>query len=855
MSVAPVLEFEPQLEPPETRPSTFPYRVAVGVLAGFVLAVTMLVVLGQEQLSPVTILLSLVGLAALAWSSAGLSRVVTASAVLNVALIFLYTWSLGETIHVSIESTGATYVANVGGNRLPLKLVPPNVPRGWKRDGTHHRVGLYSSTANDYKATALGAALTPPATDPLTWLAQTFRFAVPGPGWINLHISRAGSTRLNLDRPDLSSDGSGVWSSNPRGEVAGTLGASGYFPSPVVGRYDMSGNLVRADGVQGLLVGINRHGRGFLFTVSMDRRYLRWYIWHGVRGRMLTETPVLNLGITPMIQRALRFTLPSVILALLLLTAALALYMASLVAAPFLERILAAFTTRLSRFPQAVRRGPDALAVALSVVSLVASSWVALVLYQGVPNVVDGITDLFQARTLALGRLSAPAPSLPSFFSEQYVLVHQGQWIGKYPPGWPLVLAVGVLFNTPWIVDPVMGAIGLFLVYLIGREVYGKKVALVASLLALTSPFLLFINGSFFPHATTWVFLGGFVYFVLRCIRSRSGTNPIEGQPWSREALLLVPAGLLLGLAFATRQLDAVAFSIPFVLVLLRHPLRVVWVSAGAALPGLVWLAYNDAVTGSLLGNAYSFFSTRDRLGFGNVGGAPGSYASSFTAARTIWNVAIEMEHLQSSLFGWPYFFALSLVVLPFVLWRANRWDFLLLASVLSVIAGYMFYWADGVAWDNFPRYWYVAVPILALLSARGVQELYRFPMGLTSRLPIRPAAAMVAPCLLIGCLVSFNLKVFLPDTAGLMGRWNSRNLIALDVVQQARVQHAIVFQVQGRSYWWPYGGVFPQNSPLLNGDVIWARDQGKRDKKLMRLYPGRAYYRLDNQVLTKLHL
>jgi hypothetical protein len=611
---------------------------------------------------------------------------------------------------------------------------------------------------------------------------------------------------------------------------------------------------MRGDGIQGFLVDVNQAGRGYLFTISLDRRYLRWFGWDGAPGKLLAERPILSLDAVTMVQRLLRFTLPSVIVAILLLMAALGLYCLLLPASRLLERQSNGMIASVSRLADRARWSADALGLALSTVSLAAAAWVAIVVYRGVPNVVDGITNLFQARTLALGRVWAPAPLIPRFFAEQYVLVHNGHWIGKYPPGWPLMLAIGVLFNTPWIVDPIMGAIGLFILYLIGREAYGRRVAVVATFLALTSPFLLFINGSFFPHATTWVFLGGFAYLVIRYLRRSSPEEWTEVHSWRAAAVLLVPAGLLLGFAFATRQLDALAFAAPFVVVLLRRPLGLLILSLGGAVPMILWLLYNNLLTGNILGNAYAFFSPRDRMGFGDVGGPTGSYASDFTVARSIWNVATEVEHLQSSLFGWPYFFALALVAVPFIIGRANRWDLLFAGAALTVVAAYMFYWADGVTWNNFPRYWYVAVPVLAILSARGLQELYRFPMSTSLRLPVRPLLALIAPGMLAAILVTFNLVVFLPQTTALMAKWNSRNLNGLQAVQLAGIHHAVVFQVQGSSYWWPYGGVFPQNSPLLNGDIIWARDLGSQDKQLMRLYPDRRYYRLDGQVLTRLY-
>ena len=41
-----------------------------------------------------------------------------------------------------------------------------------------------------------------------------------------------------------------------------------------------------------------------------------------------------------------------------------------------------------------------------------------------VPHVQDSLTYLFQAQTLAAGKLWAPAPPLPDFFAQEFLLVY-----------------------------------------------------------------------------------------------------------------------------------------------------------------------------------------------------------------------------------------------------------------------------------------------------------------------------------------------------------------------------------------------------------------------------------------------
>ena len=100
-----------------------------------------------------------------------------------------------------------------------------------------------------------------------------------------------------------------------------------------------------------------------------------------------------------------------------------------------------------SRAPDPKARGGAALS--LGGLAVCATLPVAALLLERIPNVQDDVTYLFQAQLFALGRLSAPAPPLPEFFEQEFVLMYRDQWFGKYPPGQPLMLALGLLAGAP----------------------------------------------------------------------------------------------------------------------------------------------------------------------------------------------------------------------------------------------------------------------------------------------------------------------------------------------------------------------------------------------------------------------
>ncbi|MGA7670946.1 MAG: hypothetical protein WBW04_11040, partial [Nitrolancea sp.] len=92
------------------------------------------------------------------------------------------------------------------------------------------------------------------------------------------------------------------------------------------------------------------------------------------------------------------------------------------------------------------RPGPGLLVLFICLISFLASAWVSTNVFDRLPHVEDDVAFLFQAKTIASGHLLATPPQSPIFFQIPFVIIRDGHWFGKYPPGYPMVLAIGVLF-------------------------------------------------------------------------------------------------------------------------------------------------------------------------------------------------------------------------------------------------------------------------------------------------------------------------------------------------------------------------------------------------------------------------
>jgi 4-amino-4-deoxy-L-arabinose transferase-like glycosyltransferase len=208
------------------------------------------------------------------------------------------------------------------------------------------------------------------------------------------------------------------------------------------------------------------------------------------------------------------------------------------------------------------------------------------------------------------------------------------------------VLAVGVWLGVPWLVNPVLGAAAVAAIYWLGREAYGEPVARGGALLAVASPFLVFMSAEFMNHATALVCLTAFLAGTARLVRRGGGIGTA------------IVAGLAAGLAAATRSLTALAVVAPagawLAWVALRGGRRllgallVVGVAAGVPLAG--FLAFNHATTGSALTSGYEAkYGPEHNPGFGHSGWGP-----PHTPAAGALHTASNFNALQKYLFEWP---------------------------------------------------------------------------------------------------------------------------------------------------------------------------------------------------------
>jgi 4-amino-4-deoxy-L-arabinose transferase-like glycosyltransferase len=502
--------------------------------------------------------------------------------------------------------------------------------------------------------------------------------------------------------------------------------------------------------------------------------------------------------------------------------------------------------------------------------ALMAALFVASDVLERVPHVQDSITYLFQAQTMAGGRLTAPAPALPEFFEQEFLLVRDGRWYGKYSPGFPAVLALGVLLKQSWLINPILAMLTIPLIYGLGLLLFGPAIGRLGALLALASPFFLLMSGSMMAHPAELLWMSLFMYGWVRSLRSGRDDpeQSVRGRRW------IFIAGLALGMAFLTRTYTALAVSLPFVAITglaqarnqATSGYRFVAMRAALLLAVLLpfillLLGYQRVVTGDPFQDPRLLYWEFDRPGFGPQVGMghnaftlsefedelvvnwfrdPAQPPNGHTPARGVYNTEQNWRALETHLFGWPAIFTLAFCWLAFLARRPSWFDVALLLAAATLIAAYTLFWSSGIMYG--PRYYYAAMPAFLLLSARGIQAAGAWVGG-------RAGAYAVAG--LTAALVLGNFFFYLPQE---VEEYRGYNFISGQPLSRAKdlVQgKGIVFVETSGDDWWDYGAFFSGNTPWLDGDVIYARDLGpEKNRSLLARFPQyRAYQWRDGEL------
>lgn len=201
----------------------------------------------------------------------------------------------------------------------------------------------------------------------------------------------------------------------------------------------------------------------------------------------------------------------------------------------------------------------------------------------------DEYAYLFGADTLKELRLWNTPPPLGGAETTSYIWIKDGKWVGQYPPGWPIILAMfGGSFPTGRFANGVCTAIAAYSVFELVKVRANRDAAWIAALFFVLSPFTLFNGGSLFAHSSAAAMCG------LTMLVSFKAKN-------SQKIALLLALGACIGMLGIIRNVAAFAIIIAVAIEQFRSEnliRRIVLIGMGGV-PFLVGLlVYQYEITG-----------------------------------------------------------------------------------------------------------------------------------------------------------------------------------------------------------------------------------------------------------------
>ena len=385
----------------------------------------------------------------------------------------------------------------------------------------------------------------------------------------------------------------------------------------------------------------------------------------------------------------------------------------------------------------------DRFTLVLAAGVVVVAAALAFWSYQRHPHVPDEVNYLFQARYFARGWLTMPAPPVPAGFDVDMLQSEATRWFSVFPPGWSVVLSLGVLAGVPWLVNPLLGGLNVLLASALLGRLYDRRTARIAVVLLALSPWHLFLAMSFMSHTLSLTLALAAAVGILAA--SRSG-----------RAAPALAAGLAVGVIGHTRPLEGVVVAGLLGIALLGGRARrfrlgpLAGFGAGMAVTGGLGLWYNRAITGGFLrfpveeyfarvygaGHYEIGFGKSRGLGWTGLDPLPGHGALDVMVNAHLNGFAVNTE-----LLGW-WTGSLLPVLLGAVLGWRLRSTRVMLAAIGAVVLAQSFYWFSGGP-DFGARYWFLIIVPCVALAATGIEALR--PAGNLRSGPAHLAAAALS--------------------------------------------------------------------------------------------------------------
>lgn len=355
-------------------------------------------------------------------------------------------------------------------------------------------------------------------------------------------------------------------------------------------------------------------------------------------------------------------------------------------------------------------------AAGAAIVCTILTALFALLVLDGKPNLVDAMVQLLHARFMSEGALAGPTTVPTSFWHMQNSVITEPGWVSHFPPGYPVLLAVGHLLGMPWLISALMAGMAVFFTALAAEHLLPERKAAVrvGVLLAAQSPFLIGLAGAQMNHVGAAAFIALAMYAAVRGVAS-------SGPGWG------LLSGAALGAAFTIRPFAAIVGAVPALAIAIqtrdrgewkRPALRTLYGLLGALPFGLAIAWYNQRFFGSALRFGYEYsYGPSVGLGFHRD-----PWGNQFGPVEALAYTASDLTTLGQNLLETPLSAVAIVGVYLLVARRVAFGEKILAAWALLPLVANFFYWHHGIFMG--PRMLNEVAPVwcvLVAVSAAGI--------------------------------------------------------------------------------------------------------------------------------------
>ena len=355
-----------------------------------------------------------------------------------------------------------------------------------------------------------------------------------------------------------------------------------------------------------------------------------------------------------------------------------------------------------------------AVLAALLVLIFITLGLISYVSFHNFPYTYDEYNYLYQANIFSQGKLFLEVPEVFRPFKENFMILHDSKLFSKYPPGFSLILAIGVLLKIPGLINPLIAVLTLMILYSFTKSFLGPKYGLLSVIIISTTPYFLAYSASYYSQPAA-LLLTALIFLIIRKYELTSQLH----------YLLLL--GLVSGYSSLTRPLDSFCVIVPsylylaYILYKKKDLKKMSYSILTYATVFALFLIYNYILIGKISIATYPIVHGEFRIVDPN---ASGFFQNVFRILTGYINNGIKYIPIlfYKRFILQTGFFIPLLSILGFFFFK-SKWKWILMLNFLMLVVFYNFHRGLG-----FPlygaRYYYSGFFSLAILATISFKQL-----------------------------------------------------------------------------------------------------------------------------------